>query len=145
MCMKHLVIAALLCLCIHVNAQNNADAILGKWQSAEKNLIVDVYKAGNNFQARILWFYNPGNRLPETDVKNPDENLRSRPVVGMDVLSGLTYNQKQNRWVDGEIYDCTSGRTWDANVWLANDTTLNVRGFYHVRWLGKTMKFIRVD
>lgn len=142
--MKYLAIFFLLAITLRLNAQHNADAILGKWESVEKNLIVEVYKQDNSFRANIVWFNNPGNSLPETDVKNPDKDLRSRKVVGMDVLSGLTYNQRQDKWTGGKIYDCTSGKTWDATVWLEDDNDLNVRGFYLVRWLGKTMEFKRI-
>ncbi|MFT4152599.1 DUF2147 domain-containing protein [Parafilimonas sp.] len=143
--MKYITVIALLLSALTLTAQNNPDAILGKWESSEKNLIVEVYKQHNNFQARIIWFNNPGNLLPETDIKNPDKDLRSRKIVGMDVLSGLEYNAKQNRWTGGKIYDCTSGHTWSATVWLASPDELNVRGFYLVRWLGKTMLFTKAD
>ena len=142
--MKYITVITLLLSAFSLNAQHNPDAILGKWESAEKNLIVEVYKQDDNFQARIVWFSNPENMLPETDIKNPNEELRSRKIVGMDVLSGLKYNARQNRWTDGKIYDCTSGRTWDATVWLISPNDLKVRGYYLVRWLGKTMMFTRV-
>lgn len=143
--MKYITVIALLLSAFSLKAQHNPDAILGKWESVEKNLIVEVYKQDDNFRARIVWFNNPGNMLPETDIKNPNKELRPRKVVGMDILSGLEYNARQNRWTGGRIYDCTSGRTWDATVWLTSPNDLKVRGYYLVRWLGRTMMFTRVE
>ena len=51
--MKYLLAIVLLVTTLNINAQNNPDAILGKWESTEKNLIVDVYKQGNAFKAKI--------------------------------------------------------------------------------------------
>ncbi len=146
--MKYLVIISLSLLMIKTNAQGRQDAILGKWESAEKNLIVEVYKQDNAFKAKILWFYDEDDTITpidqRLDIKNPDKSLRSRKIVGMDVLSGLVYNAKQGRWMNGRIYDSSSGRTWNATVWLTDADTLNVRGYYIFRFLGKTLIFNRI-
>jgi len=141
-------ICIMLCfLVINAGAQSMQDAILGRWESTEKNLIVQVYKQGNAFKAKIVWFHDDDDTITPVeqrlDTKNPDKNLRTRKIVGADVLSGLIYNPKQNKWVNGRIYDSSSGRTWDATVWLTDQNTLRVRGFYLVRLLGKTLIFTR--
>jgi uncharacterized protein (DUF2147 family) len=146
--MKYLVIIFLSTLIIKAKAQSREDAILGKWESVEKNLIVEVYKEENAFKARILWFYDEDDKITpievRLDIKNPDKSLRSRKIVGLDVLSGLVYNPKQGRWVNGRIYDSSSGKTWNATVWLTGANTLSVRGYYIFRFLGKTLTFTRI-
>lgn len=146
--MKYLLATVLMITAIKGNAQN-ADAILGEWESIEKNLIVEVYKQGNDFRARIVWFYDEADTITpiqqRLDIKNPDKILQSRKIIGADILSGLTYNPKQNKWTGGRIYDATSGKTWDATVWLTDYSSLSVRGFYLVRWFGKTLYFTRVQ
>jgi len=130
------------------NAQNQQDAIVGKWESTEKDLIVEVYKQDNSFKAKIVWFYDENDTITpiaqRLDINNPKKALRTRPILGTDILSGLEYNTKQNKWTGGRIYDATSGRTWDATVWLISPNVLKVRGFYLVRWIGKTMNFTRL-
>lgn len=146
--MKYFIAIALTFLIAKGNAQNNPDAILGKWESVDKNLIVDVYKQDNDFKARILWFYDPDDTITpieqRLDINNPKKELRNRKIIGLDVLSGLMYNAKQNKWVGGKIYDSSSGKTWDANVWLTGPEALRVRGFYLVRWFGNTLDFIKL-
>lgn len=146
--MKYPVITFFCLLMIKSNAQNKQDAILGKWESAEKNLIVEVYKQGNAFKARIVWFYDENDTITpieqRLDVKNPDRALRTKKIIGLDVLSGLVYNARQNRWVNGKIYDSSSGKTWNATVWLTDANTLNVRGYYILRFLGRTLIFKRI-
>ncbi len=146
--MKYLFIFCLSIIALNTRAQNRQDAILGKWESVEKNLIVEVYKQNGAFKARILWFHDDDDTITpideRLDIKNPDKSLRSRKIVGLDVLSGLVYNFKQGRWVNGKIYDSSSGKTWSATVWLTDINTLMVRGYYVFRFLGKTLTFTRM-
>jgi uncharacterized protein (DUF2147 family) len=145
--MKYLLGIVFLICTIKIHAQHKEDAILGKWESTEKNLIVEVYKQDNSFKARIVWFYDEiDTALVNTrpDEKNPDKALRSRKIIGLDVLSGLVYNPRQNKWTGGKIYDTHSGKTWNATVWLISPDLMNVRGFYGVRLFGKTLNFTRL-
>src|SRR5580765_5563422 len=145
--MKYLLGIVFLICTIKTHAQNKEDTILGKWESTEKNLIVQVYKQDNTFKARIVWFYDEiDTALVNTrlDEKNPDKALRSRKIIGLDVLSGLVYNPRQNKWTGGKIYDTHSGKTWNATVRLTSPDLMSVRGFYGVRLLGKTLNFTRL-
>lgn len=130
-------------------AQDKQDAIVGKWLNEDKDLVVEVYKEANNFKAKIAWFHDVTDTLTaidqKLDIKNPDKTLRNRKVLGMEVLSDLVYDPDENKWVKGKIYDSTSGRTWDASVWLSDPQTLEVRGYYIFKFIGRTMKFTRVS
>ena len=132
-------------LFLNSDAQNNADDILGKWESVEKNLTVQVYKQDDVFKAKIIWFHDAADTITPVeerlDTENPDKSLRNRKIIGLDVLSGLVYNTKENKWENGKIYDSSSGKTWNAVIWLSNADTLNVRGYYIFRFLGRTLKF----
>ena len=55
----------------------------------------------------------------------------------------LVYDPKQKRWEKGRIYDSSSGRTWDATVWLIDANNMDVRGYYLVRLFGKNTKFCK--
>jgi uncharacterized protein (DUF2147 family) len=145
--MKYFIAISLIIATLKTNAQNKADAILGKWESTEKNLIVEVYKQDEKFKAKIVWFLDEvDTSLMNTrlDVKNPDKALRNRKIIGIDVLTNMKYNPNQNKWTGGKIYDSNSGKTWDATVWLINPDLMNVRGFYGIRLLGKTLNFTRI-
>jgi uncharacterized protein (DUF2147 family) len=129
------------------NAQKSPDAICGKWKSHEGNLIVEIYRENSIFKAKVVWFDDKDDKSKpmndRKDEKNPDKSLRNRRIIGMEVLEGLKYNAKDNRWEDGKIYDSSSGKTWDASVWLADNGSLKVRGYWLFEFMGKTMKFQR--
>lgn len=126
-------------------AQQNVNLIIGRWMSTENNLEVEVFKTGNEFRARVVWFDNTDDkRIPmnqRSDKKNPDQMLCSRKIIGMEGMNGLVYNAKDNEWQDGRIYDASTGKTWNAKISLAPDGCLKVRGFWHFEFLGKNLYF----
>ena len=147
--MKYIIMLGIFCLLLlSGKAQDEQNAILGKWMYEEKDLIVEVYKENNDFKARVAWFHDVNDSLTpidrRLDIKNPNKAMRTRKVLGMDILSDLVYDPEEKKWVKGKIYDSTSGRTWDATVRLSDAKTLEVRGYYIFRFLGRTMKFTRI-
>jgi len=128
------------------NVAAPAEQICGKWESSEKNLAVQVYKEDNKFKAKIIWFVNTGGKSLDTwtDVNNPDESLRSRKILGMSVLTDLCYKSCSNSWEDGMIYDAQHGRDWNASAYIDKSGLLKVKGYWHFKFIGKTMTFIRM-
>lgn len=123
-----------------------AEQICGKWESSEKNLVVYVYRENDKFMAKILWFNaNDGRPMNSwTDRNNPNEALRNRKIVGMSVLSDLTYNAKSNSWENGTIYDAKHGHEWDASAYINEEGMLKVKGYWHFKFIGKTLTFRRI-
>jgi uncharacterized protein (DUF2147 family) len=122
------------------------DQICGKWMSEEKNLTVLVYKNGDEFKGKIVWFRDDPSLPMEQwrDSHNPDPKLRSRKVLGMDVLHDLKYDADNNSWEDGIVYDAKHGKDWNASVYIDKQGLLRVRGYWHFNIFGKTMTFKRV-
>lgn len=131
---------------ITANAQVHQNDILGRWISTNNDVAVNIYKVGNNFRAKVIWFDDRlGDGKPmnsRIDSKNPDADLRGRKIIGMDILSGLSFNSKE-KWENGKIYDASSGRTWDASLELKDNGLLFVRGYWKFKWIGKTIHFRR--
>jgi len=127
---------------------HNDNAIIGNWMSTDKNLEVEVFKTGNEFKARVIWFDDTDNKnVPmnaRVDSKNSNKALRSRRIIGLEVMHGLEYNSNDNEWQNGWIYDSSSGKTWNSKAWLTKDCRLKVRRFWHFEFLGQTMSFDKV-
>lgn len=130
-------------------AQSQADVVIGNWLSTDNAVAVEVYKSDGEYQAKVIWFDEKlGSGKPmnsRIDSENPNPKLRNRKIIGMEILHGLTYNQKQNTWENGRIYDATSGRTWDSSVKMNKDGTMNVRGYWKFKWIGKSMNFKKIN
>jgi uncharacterized protein (DUF2147 family) len=126
-------------------AQNETDKIVSTWMTQAQDMKVEVYKIKDQYQAKVVWFAcDAGFEMADFfDKKNPNLALRTRPWLGMNVLEGLQFKQK-NEWHNGRIYDPNSGRTFDSICRLENDNTLNVRGYWLYAWIGKSLIFNRV-
>lgn len=124
----------------------NANTICGKWMTSEKDLIVQISLEGSSYKAKILWMDTKGSKKPLnewTDDKNPNPALRSRKVIGINALKDMHYSADDHTWSGGTIYDFRSGKEYNASARIDKNGLLQVRGFWHIRLLGKTLTFIR--
>lgn len=63
----------------------------------------------------------------------------------MEVLRNLKFNEKDNEWQDGIIYDAKHGIFWDSVAWINNNGLLKVKGYWVFRWISETLTFKRVS
>ena len=116
-----------------------AAGLSGNWITQDRSAIVAIAPCGTKLCgaiARIL-VDKPG--VPSTDVRNPDPALRSKPLVGLRILSGFT--GKDDRWDEGRIYDPQSGKSYRSKLRLNKDGSLNVSGC--IAFLCKTQSWTR--
>lgn len=124
------------------------DRICGKWMSEEKNCIVQVYKNGYKYGAKLIWFDDSEDKTKPMDTwvdyKNPNPSLRKRKLIGMEVVDNLDYNTQTNSWENGMIYDAKNGRTWSSAVSLSREGLMKVTGYWKFKFIGKSMNFKRI-
>jgi len=77
---------------------------------------------------------------PRLDKENPNKSLRSRPVIGLTILSNMKPSGS-NKW-RGTIYNPDDGYTYRSKMKLQNASTMKVEGCFMV--FCKTMKFKRL-
>jgi uncharacterized protein (DUF2147 family) len=127
----------------------NCDQIIGTWMASDKNIVVQVYKDGDSFKASIVWFDDSDDKSKPMDArldyKNPDKSLRTRKVLGMQVLRNLEYNPNSNSWENGVIYDAKNGHEWTSYASIDKEGTLKVTGYWHFKFIGKSIKFNRLS
>lgn len=125
------------------------DQIVGHWMNTDKNLEVEVFRYGAEYRARIVWFDDTDDKSEpmnaRCDKKNPVASLRTRKIVGMEVMHGLIFNAKSNEWCGGVIYDSSSGKTWRAKAYLTDDNCLTVRGFWNFEFIGQNLCFKKIS
>jgi len=122
------------------------ERICGKWESTEKNLIINISMTGNQYKAIITWFSKIDGKPMEywKDSHNPNPALRNRKILGLNIVRNLSYHPDTNSWEDGMIYDSKHGKEWNASVSIDNKGFLKVKGYWHLKLIGKTMSFYRV-
>ncbi len=103
-----------------------AEPITGRWVTAEKDAVVAIAPCGKTLCGRIEKFLiAPPQGNNQRDVNNPDAAKRSRKLLGMAILFGLT--AAGDEW-QGQVYDPKAGKTYTAKVRRKPDGTLEMKG-----------------
>ena len=93
--------------------------------------IVLIEKCDKHLCAKIETIFVEEGRDPKSilDDNNKNKSLRSRMIVGINVLSGFLIKDSEQRvFKDGRIYDPRRGREFKANIHLKEDGKLKVEG-----------------
>lgn len=122
----------------------SADDILGEWLTQEDKARIEIYKEKGKYSGKIVWLKDGKNPdgSPALDTENPDKSLRDRPILGLNLIEGFTF--EDDEWVDGEIYDPETGKTYECKMELKGDK-LKVRGFIGISMFGRTVTWTRVE
>lgn len=108
--------------------------IVGKWFTEAGDAKVEIYEANGKLNGKIVWLQ----KGPDTkDTHNTDEKLRSRKLMGVNILSGLT--KKSEKWEGGRIYNPKNGKNYKCSIWLDGDK-LKVRGYIGFLYETQTWK-----
>jgi uncharacterized protein (DUF2147 family) len=157
--MKHVatLTVILLSLVTVAGAGGGGDAILGVWATDPEGdggqAHIEIYEEGDRYYGKIIWLSEPvylegdphgSAGEAKVDTENPDEALRSQPIIGLLLMSGFTYDGK-GLWRKGTIYDPDNGKTYKAKLRLGDDDVLKVRGFIGFSLIGRTSEWTRFD
>ncbi len=69
---------------------------------------------------------DPRTGKPKTDSQNADASKRNRPLVGVQIFTGMQ-PQGANKWT-GRLYNYEDGKSYDASVFLEGANTLKMQG-----------------
>lgn len=136
--MKYIALFLLVSAISFTGFAQSKDAVVGKWVNSTGEAYVDITKKGEKYYGKIVWLKAPKdeNGATKTDAKNPVENLRSRPILGLEILRDFVY--EDGKWTDGKIYDPKSGKTYSCNMTIKSNGDLNIRGYIGISLIGRT-------
>ncbi len=99
----------------------------GVWLTPEGKSRVQISSCGEALCGKIIALKEPTtpDGKPKLDAKNQDAGQRSRPLIGLPLLSGMKPNGEQ--W-QGSIYNPEDGKTYKAKMMLDGASRLNVSG-----------------
>lgn len=119
-------LAALLLSTASASAQDDANAIAGTWLTENGASKVEVTCNAGACGGKVTWIKVAEGAPAPLDAKNSDASLRTRPLVGVDVLSGFTYKGNQT-WDGGKVYSPAKGNSYNGTLTLNRDGTLSVK------------------
>lgn len=124
----------------------DGDQLVGVWKPSDGRSLLKIEKIGSKYYGRIVWLKEPKdeNGKPRTDVNNPDESLRSTPLRGYRILKDFIYDEEEEVWTDGTIYDPKNGSTYNCTITLVDDNTIEVRGYIGTSMFGRTDTWTRM-
>ena len=144
-------LASLLLFPVSILAGEPGDEILGVWHTKDDKSQVEVFKENGHYFGKILSLKDPNwpadddqgmGGKPKNDRKNPDPNLRSRPIAGITIMMDFDYSGN-NVWEGGRVYDPENGKTYRGKMSLENTNQLNLRGYVGVPLFGRTEVWTR--
>ena len=128
-----------------------AQDLTGTWQqiddkSGSPKAIIEIRKESNNtYTGKIVKITpRPGYTPKETCVDCPAP-YTNKPIVGLDVVTGLKYTDGLN-YTNGRILDPNTGKVYSMKAKLsANGKRLHLRGYLGVSALGRNQIWIRAE
>lgn len=102
-----------------------ATPIAGHYVTEDGSGVIEIGRCGATVCGKLVRILKSEPNAPKTDVNNSDPALRSRPILGMPILSGFSDAGKDWR---GRIYDPRNGKTYKSIVSKNGDGTLKVQG-----------------
>jgi uncharacterized protein (DUF2147 family) len=126
--------------------QEEADRLTGVWAPSNGRALVKVQNIAGKYYGRIVKLkepIDPETGEPKLDKNNPDESLRSTPLLGYRMLKDFVYSGN-DEWTEGTIYDPQNGSTYSCTIKMKKDGSLDIRGYIGVKALGRTDVWTRV-
>ncbi|MFD1033914.1 DUF2147 domain-containing protein [Sphingomonas hankookensis] len=102
-----------------------ATPIAGRYLTEDGAGVIEVGRCGNRVCGRLVRILKSEPNAPKTDVNNSDPALRSRPILGMPILSNFADAGSDWR---GRIYDPRNGKTYKSIVSRQPNGSLKVQG-----------------
>lgn len=123
----------------------------GLWKTQDGRALVEIGACEKDEALKcgkivdLHWPNDPVTGKPKLDHLNEDDKLKTRPLMGLQMLEGFAKDDAgDNAWTDGTIYSPREGKTYTANMTVINDNTLEVRGYVLAPIFGKTQTWTRM-
>jgi uncharacterized protein (DUF2147 family) len=98
----------------------------GRWLTQDRSAVVTIAPCATGLCGTLTQVLARGPKVPTTDINNPSPRLRARPLIGVQILTGL--KRQPTSWNGGTVYDPKSGRSYKASLTLNPGETLTVTG-----------------
>ena len=127
--------------------QNKSADFTGQWYTEKNEGLIEVTARKSILNGLLIQLKEPNNKdgLPKKDFRNKNIRLRERSLIGIPIIYGLKYDEKENRWKDGKIYIPKLGYEADCYILLQDKNTLKVKAFLGSTVAGHTQIWRRKD
>jgi uncharacterized protein (DUF2147 family) len=116
----------------------------GLWIDHTGRGAVEIVPCADGLCGRIVWMKEPNDKSgkPLLDRQNEDRARRGSPICGLQIIGGLK-QQADGSWDRGWIYDPEQGESFDLEMRLLKEETLQVKGYKGFKFLSETFRWVR--
>jgi uncharacterized protein (DUF2147 family) len=103
---------------------------IGNWLTKDGNATVAIARCGAALCGTIVALktpIDPATGRPQTDVNNPDAAKTARPLIGVQIIFGMTPSGTADKW-DGQLYNAEDGKTYSGSLTVTGANTLDLQG-----------------
>lgn len=135
---RHAAAVLLLALCAAMlpatlpQAAGAPDTLAGTWLTDDGDSKVEIAPAraadgSTASNGKVVWLKSPTrDGQPLRDTNNADPSLRSRPILGLEMVSGFRADGSGG-WTGGTVYSPRAGKRYPAEATLDADGRLQIK------------------
>ena len=122
--------SAALIACVATALPARAADPTGVWFTEDDEARVRIYRCDQDLCGTVLSLKEPNEPStgkPKLDKFNQDASKRARPIVGVELMSGLKPNGTPDQW-EGSLYNPEDGNTYKGILTLQGLLNLKLQG-----------------
>lgn len=121
----------LLATSVQIAVAQTAHSAVGIWADEDGKSNIEIARCGGFLCGRVVWLQEPNNEngQPKTDINNPDATQRSRPLLGLTIISNV--QQEDETQLKGLVYNAEDGKIYDLYL-KPQRTTMEVEGCFAI-------------
>jgi uncharacterized protein (DUF2147 family) len=113
-------------------ADSHAETAEGVWLTAHGGARIRISpcaRQADQLCGAIVWLKDPVDEQgePARDTHNPNPELRSRKILGLELIRGLKPSGP-GRWSGGRIYNANNGKSYRSHIQVTRQDKLRVGG-----------------
>ncbi|WP_424629654.1 DUF2147 domain-containing protein [Bradyrhizobium sp. SYSU BS000235] len=125
----NLILALLFFTCAFSTVKAEEEVPAGVWLTEKGDARIQISQCGNTLCGKVVWLrepIDPATGKPQTDSKNPNASLSSRPMIGVQLFVGMRPSGP-GTWT-GRIYNADDGGMYDSKIAWTGPNSLRVEG-----------------
>jgi uncharacterized protein (DUF2147 family) len=102
----------------------------GIWFTKDSEARVQIFTCGQALCGKIISLKEPNDPKddrPKLDKFNKDQNKRSRPLIGLQIMSSLKPSGTPDQW-QGSLYNPEDGNTYQGKITIQSEQSLSLQG-----------------
>ncbi len=126
----YLSMLALFAIGPHTISPASAANPLGTWYTEGGESQIRITQCGDAICGTLVWLKEPNDPQtgkPKTDSENADPAKSKRPLLGVEIVLGMTPSGVPDQW-KGKVYNAKDGNTYTGYFTMTGPNTAELKG-----------------